>query len=153
VRIITATNKKLDQLVQQGKFRDDLYYRINLMRLELSPLRNRKEDIPILVDHFINRFNRLHNKNIYCVTNEVTMAHLAYDYPGNVRELENIIEHCFVLCEGKIIEAKQLPKSIRPSSNQNKTKENPPATSILSKENPLKSRCKQHHRIYNLLAK
>jgi PAS domain S-box-containing protein len=128
VRIITATNKKLEQLVQQGKFRDDLYYRINVMKLELPPLRDRKEDIPLLVDHFISRFNRLHNKNICCVTNEVTAALLAYDYPGNVRELENIIEHCFVLCEGEIIEAKHLPASIRPSSKLDKTKVGEPAT-------------------------
>jgi PAS domain S-box-containing protein len=128
VRIITATNKKLDQLVQQSKFREDLYYRINVMKLELPPLRDRKEDIPLLVDHFINRFNRLHNKNICCVTNEATAAFLAYDYPGNVRELENIIEHCFVLCEGEIIEAKHLPASIHPSSKLDKTKESPPAT-------------------------
>ncbi len=128
VRIITATNKKLDQLVQQGKFRDDLYYRVNVMKLELPPLRYRKEDISLLVDHFISRFNRLHNKNICCVTNEVTATLLAYDYPGNVRELENIIEHCFVLCEGEIIEAKHLPMSIHPSSKMDKTKESPPAT-------------------------
>jgi len=128
VRIITATNKKLDQLVQQGKFREDLYYRINVMKLELPPLRDRKEDIPLLVNHFISRFKRLHNKNICCVTNEVTAALLAYDYPGNVRELENIIEHCFVLCEGEIIETQHLPTSIRPSSKLDKTKESSPAT-------------------------
>ena len=128
VRVITATNKKLDQLVQQGKFRDDLYYRINVMKLELPPLRERKEDIRLLVDYFISRFNRLHNKNICCVTNEVTAILCAYDYPGNVRELENIIEHCFVLCEGEIIEAKHLPASIRPSSKLDKTRESPPAT-------------------------
>jgi len=115
VRIITATNKKLDRLVQQGKFRDDLYYRVNVMKLELPSLRDRKEDVPLLVDHFINRFNGLHNKNICCVTNEVTAVLLAYDYPGNVRELANIIEHCFVLCEGEIIEARHLPASIRPA--------------------------------------
>jgi len=128
VRIITATNKKLDQLVQQGKFRDDLYYRINVMKLELPPLRERKEDIRLLVDHFISRFNRLHNKNICCVTNEVTAILCAYDYPGNVRELENIIEHCFVLCEGEIIEAKHLPNSVRPSSKLETIKGNEPAT-------------------------
>jgi len=128
VRIITATNKKLDQLVKEGKFRDDLYYRINVMRLELPPLRDRKEDIPLLVDHFISRFNRLHNKNICCVTNEVTAALLTYDYPGNVRELENIIEHCFVLCEGEIIEAKHLPASIHPSSKLDETRVGEPAT-------------------------
>jgi len=128
VRIITATNKKLDQLVQQGKFRDDLYYRVNVMKLELPRLRDRKEDIPLLVDHFISRFNSLHNKNICCVTNEVTAALLGHDYPGNVRELENIIEHCFVLCQGEIIEAKHLPVSVRPSSKLDKTKISEPAT-------------------------
>jgi len=128
VRIITATNKKLDQLVHQGKFREDLYYRINVMKLELPPLRDRKEDIPLLVDHFINRFNSLHNKNICCVTNEVTAALLAYDYPGNVRELENIIEHCFVLCEGEIIEAKHLPASVRPAFKTEKAEDSEPAT-------------------------
>ena len=128
VRIITATNKKLDQLVQQGKFRDDLYYRINVMKLELPLLRDRKEDIPLLIEHFISRFNRLHNKNICCVTNEVTAALLAYDYPGNVRELENIIEHCFVLCEGEIIEAKHLPASVLPALKTDKIESDSPAT-------------------------
>jgi len=128
VRIITATNKKLDQLVKDGKFREDLYYRINVMKLELPPLRDRKEDVTLLIDHFINRFNRLHNKNICCVTNEVTAVLLAYDYPGNVRELENIIEHCFVLCDGEIIEAKHLPDSVRPRSKLGEIEGNKPAT-------------------------
>ncbi|MFH1613662.1 MAG: sigma 54-interacting transcriptional regulator [Planctomycetota bacterium] len=128
VRIITATNKKLDELVKDSKFRDDLYYRINVMKLELPPLRDRKEDISLLVDHFISRFNQLHNKNICCVTNEVTAALLAYDYPGNVRELENIIEHCFVLCEGEIIEAKHLPSSVRPALKKENAKNSEPAT-------------------------
>jgi len=128
VRIITATNKKLDQLVKQGNFREDLYYRINVMKLELPPLRERKEDIWLLLDHFISRFNRLHNKNICCITNEVTAALLAYDYPGNVRELENIIEHCFVLCEAEIIEGKHLPNSVRPNSKLETIKGNEPAT-------------------------
>jgi len=115
IRIITATNRGLDKLVEQGKFRDDLYYRINVMRLELPPLRERKEDVPLLVNHFISRFNRLRNKNISCVTDEVLARLLAYNYPGNVRELENIIEHCFVLCQGEIIEQKHLPTSVCPS--------------------------------------
>ena len=128
VRIIAATNKKLEQLVKEGKFRDDLYYRINVMKLELPPLRERKEDIPLLVEHFIGRFNRLHNKNICCVTNEATAALLTYDYPGNVRELENIIEHCFVLCEGEIIEAKYLPSSVRPGSQVESHPDSEPTT-------------------------
>jgi len=128
VRIITATNKKLDQLVKMDKFRDDLYYRINVMKIELPSLRERKEDVPLLVDHFVSRFNRLHNKNISCVTNEVTTCLLAYDYPGNVRELENIIEHCFVLCEGEIIEAKHLPASVCPALKTESTEDSEPAT-------------------------
>jgi len=126
VRIITATNKKIDELVKEKKFRDDLYYRINVMKLELPPLRNRKEDIPLLVEHFIGRFNRLHNKNICCVTNDVTAALLSYNYPGNVRELENIIEHCFVLCEGEIIELKHLPSSVLPTSKTESDKRDAP---------------------------
>ena len=117
VRIIAATNTRLDKLVEQDKFRDDLYYRINVMRLELPPLRKRKEDIPLLVNHFIGRFNRLRNKNINCVTDEVLAILLAYDYPGNIRELENIIEHCFVLCQGEIVERKHLPVSVCPVSD------------------------------------
>jgi PAS domain S-box-containing protein len=114
VRIIAATNKRLGELVEEGTFRDDLYYRINVMRLELPPLRGRKEDIPLLIDHFIGRFNRLQNRNISCVTNEVLTSLVSYDYPGNVRELENIIERCFVLCQGEIIEGKHLAASVRP---------------------------------------
>jgi PAS domain S-box-containing protein len=128
VRIITATNKKLNELVKEGKFRDDLYYRINVMKLELPPLKDRKEDIPLLVEHFIDRFNRLHNKNVCCVTNEVTTALLSYDYPGNVRELENIIEHCFVLCQGEIIEAKHLPSSVQPTLKTESSQDSEPAT-------------------------
>ena len=128
VRIITATNKKLSELVKEDKYRDDLYYRINVMKLELPPLRGRKEDIPLLVEFFIGRFNRLHNKNICCVTNDVAAALLAYDYPGNVRELENIIEHCFVLCEGEIIEAKHLPSSVCPVLKTASAQDSAPAT-------------------------
>ena len=122
VRVITATNKKLDELVEQGRFRDDLYYRINVMKLDLPPLRDRKDDIPLLVNHFISRFNRLRGKHISCVTDEVLAILLIYDYPGNVRELENIIEHCFVLCHGEIIEKKHLPSSVCPSSGVEKVK-------------------------------
>ena len=122
VRVITATNKKLGELVEQGQFREDLYYRINVMKLELPLLRDRKDDIPLLLNNFISRFNRLRGKNISCVTDEVLAILLAYDYPGNVRELENIIEHCFVLCQAEIIEKKHLPASVCPSSSVDKVK-------------------------------
>ena len=113
VRIITATNKNLDKLVTADKFREDLYYRINVVKLAIPPLRDRKEDIPLLIDHFIGRFNHLHNKNISGITDQVLVTLLEHDYRGNVRELENIIEHCFVLCQGEIIEQKHLPASFQ----------------------------------------
>jgi len=113
VRIITATNKNLDKLVTTDKFREDLYYRINVVRLTIPPLRDRKEDIPLLIDHFIGRFNNLYNKNISGITDQVLAILLEHDYRGNVRELENIIEHCFVLCRGEIIEQKDLPASFK----------------------------------------
>ncbi|MBW1932298.1 MAG: sigma 54-interacting transcriptional regulator [Deltaproteobacteria bacterium] len=113
VRVIAATNKDLGKLVAEGNFRQDLYYRINVVKLELPPLRDRKEDIPLLTDHIISRFNLLHNKNIGGVTEEVLSILLMYDFPGNVRELENIIEHCFVLCQGEIIEARHLPSNLQ----------------------------------------
>jgi PAS domain S-box-containing protein len=112
VRIITATNKDLDQLVQKDVFRRDLYYRINVVRLSLPPLRRRKEDIPMLIEHFIDRFNGLYNKQIHCVSNDVMAELLAYDFPGNIRELENIIEHGFVLCQGQVIEKGHLPATL-----------------------------------------
>lgn len=116
-RVIAATNKRLETLVAQGKFREDLYYRINVMRIELPPLKDRKEDIHLLINHFIDKFNRLHDKNITGITDKAATALLAYDYPGNIRELENIIEHCFVLCSGDIIQAKYLPASVRPTTS------------------------------------
>ncbi|NLV45950.1 MAG: sigma 54-interacting transcriptional regulator [Candidatus Hydrogenedentes bacterium] len=98
VRVITAGNKNLAELVEAGIFRRDLYYRINVVRLELPPLRKRKEDVPLLVEHFIARFNRVQNRDIQGVTSAAMAVLMAHDYPGNIRELENIIEHAFVLC-------------------------------------------------------
>jgi len=128
VRVIAATNKNLEKQVKDEKFRDDLYYRVNVVKLLLPPLRDKKEDIPLLVDRFISRFNRLHNKNIGGVTDEVLTILLGYDYPGNIRELENIIEHCFVLCRDEIIEAKHLPASVHPILKTDKIESSQPAT-------------------------
>ena len=117
IRIIAATNKDLDKLVKVDKFREDLYYRINVVKLSIPPLRDRKEDIPLLIDHFIGRFNHLYNKNISGVTDQVLATLLEHDYRGNVRELENTIEHCFVLCQGEIIEGKHLPASFQTTAD------------------------------------
>jgi len=115
VRIIAASNQDLVELVDQGKFRSDLYYRINVVKLSLPPLKERSEDIPLLVEHFIHRFNGIYDKNICCLSDKAMDAMLSYDFPGNIRELENSIEHCFVLCQGDVIETRHLPASIRKS--------------------------------------
>ena len=109
VRIVAATNRELDQLVREGKFRQDLYYRVNVVRLHLPPLRERKEDIPLLADHFVRKFNRLNAKEIQGLSPEVLPILMAHDYPGNVRELENIIEYGTVVCKNSVIGIDHLP--------------------------------------------
>ena len=116
VRVIAASNKDLAEFVEQGKFRSDLYYRINVVKLSLPLLKERSEDIPLLVDHFINRFNRIYNRNICCFSDDAVAVLMSYEFPGNVRELENILEHCFVLCQGDVIETKHLPSAIQKST-------------------------------------
>jgi len=114
VRIVAATNKELAQLVREGRFRDDLYYRIRVVQLKIPDLRQRREDIPLLVDHLVAKFTSLQGKDIAGVSDEVMARLMEYDYPGNVRELENIIEQAFVLCRGGLIELHHLPPELRP---------------------------------------
>ncbi len=113
VRVIAATNKNLAKLMEQGRFREDLFYRIHVMRLELPTLRDRREDLPLLIDHFLARFNRLKGKDIAGVSDEVLARLMEHAFPGNVRELENIIEHAFVMCAGGVIQLKHLPAALR----------------------------------------
>ncbi len=113
VRVIAASNKDLAQLVEKGAFRSDLFYRVNVVRMELPPLRQRKEDIPLLVERFIAKLNRLQDRNISGVTPEAMAVLMAYEYPGNIRELENILEHAFVLCTtSDMIDAVCLPEHL-----------------------------------------
>lgn len=112
VRIVAATYQDLKALVRRGSFREDLYYRINVVRLELPALRQRREDLPLLIEHFVQRFNRLKDKQISGVSDRAMAILLAHDYPGNIRELENIIEHAFVLCPGGMIEPAHLPAAL-----------------------------------------
>jgi PAS domain S-box-containing protein len=112
VRVITATHRDLAELVKTGEFREDLYYRINVFRVELPTLRDRREDIPLLVDHFIARFNALQNKDVSGVSDEVLQVLMRAEFPGNARELENTIEHAFVLCRSGLIELRHLPLEI-----------------------------------------
>ena len=114
VRIIAATNKDLKKAVEAGEFRHDLYYRLRVVPIFLPPLRERKDDIPLLVEHFVKRFNKEMGRKITRVSPEVMEILLNYDFPGNIRELENIIEHAMVFCTGDVLEAAHLQKDILP---------------------------------------
>jgi PAS domain S-box-containing protein len=109
VRVIAATNQSLNTLRKEGRFREDLYYRVHVVHIELPLLRERREDLPALIEHFIAQFNRLKGRSVAGVSDAVLARLMSYDFPGNVRELENIIEHAFVLCRGSLIECTHLP--------------------------------------------
>ena len=112
VRLITATNKDPNQLIKQGRFREDLYYRINVVPIVLPPLRDRREDIPLLLDHFIQKFNSENNKHVKGVSEESLAILMDYDWPGNVRELENLIERAVTLTSNEYIQPDELPLSL-----------------------------------------
>ncbi len=114
VRVIAATNKNIFNLVEKDEFRQDLYYRINVVRLKLPPLRDRKEDIPLLIERFISRMNIVRGRAITGIDQEALGHLMAHNYPGNIRELENIIEHAFILCSDGTIQSKHLPGSLVP---------------------------------------
>ena len=109
VRIIAATNRPLASLIRAGTFRQDLYYRLNVLRLELSPLKERRCDIPLLVEHFRRRLNAETGKNVERIDPAVFDVLMRYDFPGNIRELENIMQHAFVLCHNTVIQQTHLP--------------------------------------------
>jgi PAS domain S-box-containing protein len=113
VRIVAAANRSLEDLVAQGRFRQDLYYRINVVRLELPPLRRRKEDVPLLAEHFLRKFSGLKGRTIQEISDDAMAILLAHDFPGNIRELENIIHHAVVLCRGETLEPEHLPEYLR----------------------------------------
>jgi PAS domain S-box-containing protein len=112
VRVIAATNRDLDGLVKAGTFRQDLYYRINVVRLKLPELQERREDIPLLVDHFVGKFNRLQGRDVHGVSDEAMSCLMRHSYPGNVRELENIIERAFAMCQCGLIDVGHLPPDV-----------------------------------------
>ncbi len=113
VRIIAATNRNLEEDIKKGNFREDLYYRLNVVRINIPALRERKEDIPLLSTNFLNKFNHKNNKSISAIDKEVLSVFMDYNWPGNVRELENVIERAVVLCNKDIITIQYLPKAIR----------------------------------------
>ncbi len=116
-RVIAATHQDLEKLVKEGSFREDLYFRVDIIKLSLPLLLDRKEDVPFLVDHFVDRFNHLTGRKIIGLSQKALAALMLYDWPGNVRELENAIEHAFVLCRKDLIRLHNLPDRIIPKSD------------------------------------
>jgi len=113
IRIITATHRNLEEMLVQGTFRRDLYYRINVLNLEIPPLRNRKGDVPLLTQKFVEKFSRSGKKHVTGVTSAALEILMKHNYPGNVRELENIIEHAWVMCKDHVIDVEHLPRNLR----------------------------------------
>jgi PAS domain S-box-containing protein len=122
VRVIAASNRSLTDLIGEGKFRQDLYYRLNVVCLRIPPLRERREDIPLLVEHFIEHFNRLQGKEVSHLDPRALGILMRHPFPGNVRELLNVVEHAFVLCPGGVLLVEHLPEHLQPQGTP------PPAT-------------------------
>ena len=118
VRVIAATKEDLINLIKKEKFRDDLFYRLNVVKIELPPLIKRRDDIPVLISHFIDKFNKRMGKEIEDVSKDVMNILMEYDYPGNIRELENIIEHATVMCQGIRIRTSHLPPELTPKKQK-----------------------------------
>jgi len=131
IRIITATHQDIYSLVREGRFREDLYYRLKVFPITIPPLRKRKEDVRLLVSHFVQMMNKKTGKRVMDTSREVMRTLMDYHWPGNVRELENAIEHAFVLCKSDRIELKDLPIEIRQVGQEKTIK-----TNILQKQIP-----------------
>jgi DNA-binding NtrC family response regulator len=116
-RVVVASHRSLDKLVEERKFREDLYFRVNVIKFILPKLVNRKEDIPLLVDYFIDRFGQKNKKKIIGLTHEAMAALMLYDWPGNIRELEHAIEHAFLLCKEELIGLRHLPDKLLTAIN------------------------------------
>lgn len=114
-RVIAATNRNLEKMIEEMRFREDLFYRLNVMPIFLPPLRDRTDDIPALVDHFIKKFDRLHTRKIQDIHVKAMDALKAYQWPGNIRELENVIEHAFIVENSSTILFESLPETVRNS--------------------------------------
>ncbi len=113
VRIVTATHRNLEEMLKSGKFRDDLYYRLNVVTIDIPPLRERKADIPVLADHFLNKYTQENSKKIQGFTREALDQLMKYQFPGNVRELENIVERAVVMSRKEYITINDLPAQMR----------------------------------------
>jgi PAS domain S-box-containing protein len=118
VRIIAATNQDLEELVAQKRFREDLLYRLNVIQLELPPLRQRKGDLPLLIEHILRQLNASKGGSVKRISEEALEILLNHEYPGNIRELENILEHALIICQGTVIEKKHLPLGFRKGTSR-----------------------------------
>ncbi|MBU8933175.1 MAG: sigma 54-interacting transcriptional regulator [candidate division Zixibacteria bacterium] len=144
IRIIAATNRDLKGLAAQGKFRDDLYFRLAVVKFGLPSLNQRREDIPYLVDYFIERFNARKGKRILSVNPEVMSVLMQHDYAGNIRELENIVEYGFVVCHGSIIQKEHLPTELLTGTES-------PSQPSISVSNPIAESIDERNRIISAL--
>jgi two-component system response regulator HydG len=140
VRVIAATNRNLKKMVGLGEFREDLYYRLKVLEIALPPLRERREDIPLLANHFLNLFNKNYKKNLEGISQDALRAFMAYPWPGNVRELQHAIEHAFVLCNGPTIALDHLPGEVKDyTSEEVLTSVHPPKISALPTQDILQA--------------
>jgi DNA-binding NtrC family response regulator len=119
VRIIAATNRPLEEMIKVGSFRDDLFYRLNVIPIFLPPLADRRDDIQTMINLFIKKFNQIHQKKISGVTPEAMQILKKYDWPGNIRELENVIEHAFIMENSNLITILSLPETVLASLGVN----------------------------------
>lgn len=141
VRIVAATNRDLEQMVAEGRFREDLYYRLNVILIQIPDLCERRDDIPLLVDHFLERLNHRMGRHIKGVTERAMVAMLNYAFPGNVRELENILEHAYVVCMGQQLDLIDIPQHVAGSQVQPGRRERPRAP----EHEVIPSRALPHH--------
>jgi two-component system NtrC family response regulator len=114
VRVLAATHRDLEQAMRDGTFREDLYYRLNVVTIQIPSLRERREDIPLLLEHFLGKFAAKNRRDMTGLTAAARDAFLKYDYPGNIRELENLVERAVLLCRGRVIDLEDLPAAVRP---------------------------------------
>jgi len=134
IRIIAATNRDLRQMAQEGTFREDLYFRLNVVNIWLPPLNERQDDLPLLISHFIAKYNRLFNKDIRSLSKEALEILTQHDYKGNVRELENILQRALALSETRELTAKQLPLELQQISPEDQEDPTPPSLDEIEKD-------------------
>lgn len=120
VRLVAATNRNLEEEIRESRFREDLYYRLNVVHVELPSLRERPEDITLLFSHFLERYNERLDRDVRGMSAEAEALLRAYDFPGNIRELENLVERCLLFCDGEIIEPEHLPEPLRRGSSRDR---------------------------------